>query len=401
LLPFLNRLVYFSPTLSHNIQPGDKTMNRSFANRSFTALFAITLISTLLFPHLTVAQTAQPSPKLEEVATSARLWNVVAVSENGRIFASFPRWLGDDTPAVGEVMKDGSIQAFPGGDWNQWTPETSPQERFVNVNSVQVDNQNNLWVVDSASPRFGQPVITGGPKLVQIDLTTNQVKRVYRFDAQVAPERSTLNDVQVRDGYAYLTESGLGAIIVVDLASGQARRVLGNHVSTKSDPTIVPIVEGRELRGADGRVPQTHANPIALSPDGAWLYFQPTYGPDLLRIRTADLQDASLSEEALGQRVESVGKTVAAGGMTIDRQGVLYLADMENSAITMRCPNGQLQQLVQDDRLTWPDGGSIGPDGNLYFPVAQVHRLPRFSEGVDRTQKPFQLFRVSTQDNQC
>jgi hypothetical protein len=379
--------------------------------RSFTFLLTATLMATILdVPNRAVASEvfnastqaiSDRSPKLVEVATSSRLWNVVAVSDKGRIFASFPRWLGDDTPSVGEVMKDGSIRAFPGGDWNQWTPGASPQNRFVNINSVQVDRQNNLWVVDSASPRFGQPVIAGGPKLVQIDLTTNKVKRVYRFNSQIAPARSTLNDVQVRDGYAYLTESGLGAIIVVDLKSGEARRVLANHPATKSDPKIVPVVEGRELRGADGRVPQTHANAIALSPDGTWLYFQPTYGPNLLRIRTADLRNTELSEKVLGQRVKSVGKTVAAGGMTMDKRGILYLADMENNAIAMRCPNGQLKRLIQDDRLTWPDGGSIGRDGNLYFPVAQVHRLPRFSGGIDRTQKPFRLFKVNTQSNRC
>ncbi|WP_404786915.1 L-dopachrome tautomerase-related protein [Altericista sp. CCNU0014] len=375
-------------------------MKRSFA--SFCAIALLSLSSGLFLKgSMAGAAIGQPTPQLTEVARSPRLWNVVAVSAEGRIFASFPRWLGDATPSVGEVMPDGSVRAFPGDDWNQWTPGASSQRRFVNVNSVQVDAQNNLWVVDSASPRFGQPVIPGGPKLVQIDLVTNQVKRVYNFSPEIAPARSTLNDVQVRDGYAYLTESGLGAIIVVDLKSGQARRVLANHPSTKSDPTIVPVVEGRELRDADGRVPQTHANAIALSPDGTWLYFQPTYGPNLLRVRTADLRNTRLSETDLGQRVERLGKTVASGGMTVDRRGILYLADIEKNAIAMRCPNGQLKPLVQDSRLTWPDGGSMGRDGNLYFPVAQVHRLPRFSGGVDRTEKPFRLFKVNTQSVQC
>jgi hypothetical protein len=48
------------------------------------------------------------------------------------------------------------------------------------------------------------------------------------------------------------------------------------YPSTKSDPSTVPVVKERELRGADGRVPQTHANAIALNPNGTWLYFQPT-----------------------------------------------------------------------------------------------------------------------------
>ncbi|MCU0571286.1 MAG: major royal jelly family protein [Oculatellaceae cyanobacterium Prado106] len=339
-------------------------------------------------------------PSLTPVAQSENLWNVVAVSSTGRIFASFPRWLGENSVSVGEVQKDGSIQAFPGNQWNQWQSGRSPAEQFVNVNSVYVDSQDQLWVVNSAAPNFGT-VVPGGAKLVQIDLATNQVQRVYRFDAQIAPEKSVLNDVRVRDGYAYITESGLGAIIVVNLQSGEARRLLADHASTKSDPTLVPTVEGREFRNAEGRVPQTHANGLALSPDGQWLYFQPTYGPTLRRVATADLRNPNLSEPELGDRGESIGRTVAAGGMFMDRRGILYLSSFEDNSITLRCPNGQLKTWVQDDRLLWPDGGSVGSDGYFYFPVAQVHRIPRFNGGTDLTQKPFDLFKVNTSTQIC
>jgi sugar lactone lactonase YvrE len=365
---------------------------------------AIAIAATLTVVSIAQANDQRTTKKsnatLTRVTQSEKQWNVVAVSSKGRIFASFPRWLSEQSISVGEVQKDGSIKAFPGNTWNQWKSGQSPAQQFVNVNSVYVDSQDQLWVVDSAAPNFGT-VVPGGAKLVQIDLATNQVKRVYNFDATVAPEKSVLNDVRVQDGYAYITESGLGAIIIVNLQSGQARRVLANHASTKSDPTLIPKVEGREFRNAEGRVPQTHANGLAISPDREWLYFQPTYGPNLRRIRTADLRNPNLSEQALGQRVESVGRTVAAGGMFMDRRGILYLSSFEDNSITLRCPNGQLETLVQDDRLLWPDGGSVGPNGEFYFPVAQVHRIPRFNGGVDRTQKPFDLFKVSPSTNAC
>jgi sugar lactone lactonase YvrE len=339
-------------------------------------------MATISMPFLSgtsaIAAPEKPQPKLVEVANSPQQWNTVAVSSEGRIFASFPRWVDNRSISVGEVMPDGSILAFPGGDWNQWATQLPPERRFVNVNSVYVDDRNDLWVVDSAAPRFGS-VVPGGAKLVRIDLATNQVEQVYNFGSQIAPEESNLNDVRVRDGYAYLTESGLGAIIVIDLQSGEARRLLANDPSTKSDPTIVPVVEGQEFRNTEGEVPQIHANGLALSPDGTWLYFQPTYGPNLLRVSTADLRNVSLSEQELGSRVEVVGPTVAAGGMMMDDSGILYLADFEKKAVTLRCSNGQLEQLVQDDRLIWPDGGSIGPDDNYYFPVAQLNRLSIFN----------------------
>src|SRR5262245_40056992 len=89
---------------------------------------------------------------LIEVATSESQWNGVAVSPEGRIFVSLPRWReSEDTFSVGEI-KDGSLRPFPGGDWNTWHPtraQANPQNRFVCVNAVLTDRKGNLWVVDA------------------------------------------------------------------------------------------------------------------------------------------------------------------------------------------------------------------------------------------------------------
>jgi hypothetical protein len=42
------------------------------------------------------------------------------------------------------------------------------------VQSVVVDDQDNLRVLDPAAPKM-QATVKGGPKLVKIDLRTNQV----------------------------------------------------------------------------------------------------------------------------------------------------------------------------------------------------------------------------------
>ncbi len=49
---------------------------------------------------------------------------------------------------------------------------------------------------------------------------------------------------------AYITDSSLkgpNGLIIVDLATGQSRRRLSDHPSTKPDPQFLPIVEGRPL----------------------------------------------------------------------------------------------------------------------------------------------------------
>ena len=171
---------------------------------------------------------------LIEVATSPCRWNGVAVSQDGRIFVSMPRWTSDDTISVGEILADGSIRAFPGGDWNTWHPERSPESpgsRFVSVNAAFTDSAGDLWVVDLGTLGFGADatVVPDGPKLVQFDPVARNVRQVYGLGEEIAPQGSYLNDVRVGRHHAYLTELGKGAIIVIELRSGAARRVLEGH----------------------------------------------------------------------------------------------------------------------------------------------------------------------------
>ncbi|MGP8246954.1 MAG: L-dopachrome tautomerase-related protein, partial [Bryobacteraceae bacterium] len=305
-------------------------------------------------------------PALEEFARSPRYqWNGVAVSKSGRVFASFPRWLSADTISVGEIRKDGSIVPIPGGAWNLWRKGEAPKTAFVSVNAVFADAPDRLWVVDPAAPAFG-PVIPGGPKLVEIDLKTNRVARVYSIGADAAPGDSYLNDVRIDGDYAYLSESGIGSIIVLDLKTGKARRRLASEPSTKADPSVVPKVDGRELRNAQGKVPQVNVDPIEMSPDHKYLYYQAAFGPNVYRVRLEDLRDSSLSDDALEHRVELVRHSPPIGGFLMDERGNFYLSEFETHSVECILPGGKTSWKVTDPRLDWPDALSLGPDGYLY-----------------------------------
>jgi len=45
-----------------------------------------------------------------------------------------------------------------------------------------------------------------------------------------------------------MTDSDLGAIIVLDLASGKARRILDTHYSAKAEPGVPMIFDGVPLK---------------------------------------------------------------------------------------------------------------------------------------------------------
>ena len=156
----------------------------------------------------------------------------IAVSRRGRIFVNFPDWSADHTISVAEIV-NGKPQPYPNPEWNQ---TGSPNDHFVCVQSVYVDESDSLWVLDPAAPKM-KAIVKGGPKLVKIDLVKNEVVQTIRFGPETAPEKSYLNDIRVdvKTGTAYITDSGLGAIVVVDLQSGKARRLLAGNPVTQAE----------------------------------------------------------------------------------------------------------------------------------------------------------------------
>ena len=115
-----------------------------------------------------------------------------------------------------------------------------------------------------------------GPKLVRIDLASNKVVRTYPFDERVAPQGSYLNDIRFSpDGeWGYVTGSGRGAILVVNLETGDIRRVLDGVSSTQAEKGVLVHIDGKPLRRPDGKAPSFAADGIALSRDGDTLYWQ-------------------------------------------------------------------------------------------------------------------------------
>ncbi len=189
---------------------------------------------------------------LELVATfDGPMLTGVTVSRSGRIFVNFPKWGDQVEYTVAEVV-NGQDSAYPDALINRPRSD-SDSNALVSVQSVVVDPADRLWILDTGSPLFN-PTSFGGPKLVGVDLATNQVFSTILFPENVALPTSYLNDVRFDlrrgdAGMAFITDSsdkGPNGIIVVDLATGTSWRKLHDHPSTKAEP-IVPVVEGQPV----------------------------------------------------------------------------------------------------------------------------------------------------------
>ncbi|CAF0976422.1 unnamed protein product [Adineta ricciae] len=352
-------------------------------------LYGLLLTSNFILVHCKT----KSSPKLELVAIFDHQVTGVSVHPtSGRIFVNFPRWTEDSPVSVAEVLSKDTIGPYPpNSNWNSWRnaqkEKLDSSKYFVCVQSIVVF-KDSLYVLDPAAPAFG-PIIKGGPKLVEIDLITNQTKRTILFDEDVAPQGSYLNDVRFSpDGtYAYITDSGAtGAIVVVDLKTGKARRVLHGHPSTQRDKTVSVKYNGQPLRQIDGRGVEFSADGIALSIDGSTLYWQAIQGKTLYSIPTSHLHSSNSSKQ-LSSHVAIVGQNGPADGLWISRKqpNLLYVSSVQDDSIRVRdLQSNTYEVLLTDKRLSWPDTFSEDEQGYIYVTASHIPASAMFNKQASK-----------------
>ncbi len=104
------------------------------------------------------------------------------------------------------------------------------------------------------------------------------------------------------------------------------------------------------------------------------MYFTPLFGPTLWRVPTKYLHDRSLRSEEVAAHAEAVVRIPPVTGITADAAGNLYLSALTEDGVLKLGPDGHLQTLIRDERISGPNEGSIGPDGFYYFPNSQDTR---------------------------
>lgn len=331
----------------------------------------------------------QQDPQLQLMFQADRVWNAVTTTPDGRVFVGFPQ---ADRPGVQVEALDrqGHGTPYPDAAWNAGTAQGGVAHAFVLINSIRMGPDGALWLVDAGAPGLGKPAVPGAARLFRIDVGTNRITRIYDLSSVAGP-KSFVDDVRFHGNLAYLTDAGQPGLIVLDLASGQARRVLDDVPSTTD--TRPMFADGRLLVDKTGTQVRVHADQLELSPDGATLYYQPASGP-MSRIATRWLDDASLTPAELASHVEPFADTPTTGGTAIDAAGRVYVADEDHRRILRITPDGAVSTLIADPRLIWVDAMWISSDGFLWMPAAQLNRTPGLNDGHNTVDYPVAIYRL-------
>ncbi len=350
-------------------------------------------LSVILSWLLYCASAALAGPTIEEVAQLQEAPGNITVSPDGRIIMSLHQFFSPRLRVV-ELTADRELIAFPNEAWSGG--DARFHVALDSVLGIQTDGQGTVWMLDNGM----RGRVT--PKLVGWDSRNDRLARVIYLPPPATTVDAFVNDLAVDEKHdaIYIADPAAGgnaALIVVDLVTGLARRVLEGHRSVI--PEDVDLIIGGnpvQIQRADGTVvrPRVGVNPIALDGDSEWLYFGPMHGTSLYRVATEDLLNSRLEPPELAKRVERYGDKPICDGISLDADGNVYITDVGNDAIGVVGQDGDYRVLVLDPRLSWPDAFSFGPDGYLYTVANQLHRTATLNAGTSVVEPPYRVFRL-------
>jgi sugar lactone lactonase YvrE len=330
-----------------------------------------------------------PDSAVQIVATLPEPPGNLAVSADGRIFCTYHAESRPDVK-VWELI-DGKPVPYPDASWQQ--PGGEGQPFLDQIFNIRIDRQNRLWTCDHGFHGLKQP------RLLAFDLKTNTLVKQIDIPKDLCGAGSYIQDMQIDSAgeKIYVADIGVMAqrpgLLICDVQTGKVRRVLDRHLAITEEPYEINS-QGRKMYPLGLFWMHPAFDPIALDKTNEWLYVGPMSGSKLYRIRTSDLNNESLSAEALGQKVEFYANRSQCDGLSMDLAGNIYLTGIEDGSILVIDSTRTQRTYAKHPLMRWPDGLSFGPDGWLYIADSDIPDVMMKSKAHILGSAPFYIFRV-------
>lgn len=330
----------------------------------------------------------------------------VDVDRHGNVYVTTPRWLDRRVPSSLNIVvtKAGKSVLRPFPSWEQ--NRLGAPGAFQSVLGVEVDSKNRMWILDMGWVAGVDPTPDGAQKIVVLDLTSGRELARYPVPDAIADRRTSfLNDLTIDEtrDVAYISDSGnrsgsptASGIILYDLHSNTARRVLDRDPSVRDDPTRTLHVGSEDV--FPGNRLAIGVNGITLSPDGAQLYWSVTTGDAVYSVPTAILLDASASPAEVSSAV--VGPRRVGGGsdgMSADSRGRIYATNVTLGRVEVIDPRGGgFTTVASGAGFDWPDSLTWDDSGGLYVSTNHLNHAFAGVMDFDTAEPNFRIFRIQT-----
>ncbi len=355
-----------------------------------TFVGVVVLFCLLLAP----GYAAEPGALAVVAEVSEGPGNITVVADGTVVMSLHPFYA--PTNRVVAVGEGGALEPWPSEAWTTGDPDRTSLDAVLGIQAGR--RGLVVWMLDNG--------LRGGvtPKLVGWHAQQKRLIQVVHLPPPVTRADSFVNDLAVDSDRktVYIADPAGGkdaALIVVNLITGHARRVLEGHESVVPedvdlviDGTPVEVVtpDGTKIR------PRVGVNPIALDASNTWLYFGPMHGTSLYRIRLTYLGKEDYTPEKLAARVERYSDKPICDGISMDDEDNIYVTDVANHAIgVIDGKTREYRIFAQDEKLLqWPDALAFGHDGMLYTVSNQLHRSARLNGGTLAAKPPFYVLKI-------
>ncbi|KAI9291857.1 MRJP-domain-containing protein [Neoconidiobolus thromboides FSU 785] len=315
----------------------------------------------------------------------------VAVSSKGRKFVSYPHWEQNKGRSLVEI-KGGKEYYYPNASMNN----VKYSHAFNSIHAIYIDALDRLWVLDTGKVGNGIRPVSSHIFYV-FDLKYDYLLASYTFPKNVEYPTSQLQDIRFDANlkYGFITDATVPGIAVLNLETGESFRRLDNHISTAGLDDFALTIEGKIVKPG-GKPAKISSNGIEISKDKKTLYYTPLSSRTLYSVPVEALINRKLSEDDLGKlvKVEILDKGSASAGLISDKDGNIYITNIEQNSITKFNPNTkELSLVVRHPNLLWPDTLSVY-NNTLFITANQMNRRPAFNNGVEGRKAPYFLFSI-------
>ena len=310
---------------------------------------------------------ADTVPKAEVVTKFDTRPGNPSITPDGRILVTIHPLAHPNTKMI-EVMMAGKHKVYPDA-----AIVDGASSEFKAPLSVRTDDQGVAWILDLGTKTLhGWNTRTNArvAKIAIPDTVLRPTSFLQDFALDQKRGRIIIADMTQGD----LKSKAIPAFVVVDIATGQAKRVAESHAS------MMPETEnGFAL------------NPITIDPSYEWVYFGAMHGSTLYRV-PAEAFDGK--GETVAAKIVPYGKKPYSDGITVDGSGQVYVNDIQNMAIGVTTPAGYKIIANLPNGESWPDGISFGADGYVYATLNQLERSAALTGGKEAGTGNFSLVRV-------
>lgn len=323
----------------------------------------------------------QQNKVLEEVAALSERPGNVAVSADGRVFATIHP-LGNPKLQLVEIKNKEAV-AYPSVTL-QKNGSNATDETIDSPLGIVFDKKNRLWIVD-----MGQNI--GKTRLWCFDIQKNKVIEKIALPQSIAPKGSFIQDLVIdeKNNWAYLADIANPGIIAVNLSTKKASR-FGNHASLQAEDKDM-VIDGR-LTYFGGQPARVAVDPITISADRETIFFGAMNGTTWYKV-PARLFRENTDNKTIATAIQVAGVKPISDGALTDAQGNHYFTNLAEHAITKVGADGKMVNIIKDHRILWPDNVAMGPGGWLYISANQLNTTPAFTGSADEGKAPYYIYR--------